>query len=342
MNKYHLSRDGKVRPCRSKGVCPLGNSFPEKGHAESFATLKAKQTEIYESTIEKENTYSMEEALQRGQFVDEAVSAQLRNNRDTKSIYFDNDKGEYVKERQLLHREILDSLHDKYKNVPSEGKSVFSAGLPGAGKTTVLKMLKDSPEGIDMKDFATVSSDDIKEIFAEKGMIPEVDGLSEMESSTLVHQESSHLADKFLGELAEQNKNVIYDFTCKNYESTAIRIDTLKNSGYEEKDMQFVFVDIPLETAEERANFRYADGLNKGLKEEGHTGGRYLPKEVLYKNKSKTGKYSSKNAEALLEVYNANKDNGMPEPIVYDNSGNSYADSSYKPQRLDFNEFASR
>lgn len=342
MSKYHVSRDGKVRPCRSKGVCPLGSSFDGKETAENYLAMRTEQTEKYEQALREKKTYSIEEALERGAFVDKTVTAQLKSNKDTKSVYFDVKKGAYTKERQKLHRQILDDLHEKYKNVPCEGKAVFSAGLPGAGKTTVLKMLKDGSEGIDVNNFATVSSDDMKEIFAKKGMIPKVEGLSEMESSTLVHEESSYLADKFLSELSEKNKNIVYDFTCKDFKSTSRRMGILKNSGYQEKDMQFVFVDIPLEVAEQRASARYARGLNSGIEEEGHTGGRYLPKEVLYKNKSKTGKYSSVNAEALLQVYDANKDAGMPEPIIYDNSGNSQEDPSYKPQKIDFKEFSNR
>lgn len=342
MSKYHVSRDGKVRPCRSRGVCPLGTSFDGKASAEEYVKVKAEQNDKYEQALESKESYTMEEALERGAFVEKTVSAQLKNGRDTKSLYFDTIKGEYTEERQKLHREILDELHDKYKDVPSEGKVVFSAGLPGAGKTTVLNMLKDGSEGVNVDNFATVSSDDMKEIFAEKGMIPKVDGLSEMEASTLVHEESSYLADKFLSELGQQNKNIVYDFTCKNADSTTRRMNILKNAGYKEKDMQFIFVDIPLEVAEERANFRYSVGLNDGIQKEGHTGGRYLPKGVLYQNKSKTGKYSSVNAEALLEVYYRNRDKGMPEPIVYDNSGNIFKNPDYKPQKIDFREFASR
>lgn len=342
MAKYHVSRDGKIRPCRSKERCPLGTSFDDKASAEKYVKMKEKQDVKYKQALENKKPYTMEEALERGKFVEETVSAQLANKRDTKSLYYDSVKDEYTKERQKLHREILDELHDKYKDVPSEGKVVFSAGLPGAGKTTVLNMLKDGSEGVNINNFATVSSDDIKEIFAEKGMIPKVDGLSEMEASTLVHEESSYLADKFLRELSEKNKNIIYDFTCKNVDSTIKRINVLKSAGYKEKDMQFVFVDIPLEVAEERANFRYFVGLNDGIQKEGHTGGRYLQKDVLYQNKSKTGKYSSVNAEAMLEVYNRNKDKGMPEPIVYDNSGNVFKNPDYKPQRIDFKEFANR
>ena len=342
LSKYHVSRDGKVRPCRSKGVCPLGTSFDNKNYAENYVVMKAEETGKLEAALKENREYTIDEALQRGKFVDKTVSMQLASKKDTESLYFDRDKGAYTKERQVIHREILDSLHEKYKDIPSDKKSIFSAGLPGAGKTTVLNMLRDGDAGVNTDEYAVVSSDDIKEIFAERDMIPKVDGLSRMEASTLVHRESSYLADKFLMELSNKNKNVIYDFTCKDPVSTMRRMDILKDNGYEEKDMQFVFVDIPLNVAEKRANFRYASGLNSGLKEEDHIGGRYLPKEVLYKNKSKTGKYSSVNAESLLEVYNENKDNGMPEPIIYDNSGDIFSDPSYKPERLVFKEFSSR
>lgn len=341
--KYHVSRDGKVRPCRSKGACPLGSAFDGKGQAEVFAITKEIETAKHKNNIENKKTYSIEEAKTRGEFVNQTVTAQLANEKDTFSLYFDKEKQEYIKKRRAIHREILDELHEKYDNVPSEGKVVFSAGLPGAGKTTVLNMLKGGEEGVDIENYATVSSDDFKEIFAEKGMIPKIEGLDPMESSTLVHTESSQLADQFLLELSKRNKNIIYDFTCKDFDSTTIRMNVLKNSGYKEKDMQFVFVDIPLETAEKRAIFRYTAGLNEGVTEDGvRIGGRFLPPAVLYENKSKTGKYSSVNAEALLQIHNSNKKHGIPEPIIYDNSGDSYADPTYKPQRLDFKEFSNR
>lgn len=107
--------------------------------------------------------------------------------------------------------------------------------------------------------------------------------------------------------------------------------------------MQIVFVDIPLEVAEQRAITRYSIGLNNAVDAKGdHVGGRYLPPDVLYSNKSKTGKYSSKNAEAVVSVYYHFEDKGLPKPIVYDNSGDSFADKSYKPIRIDFDEFSNR
>lgn len=339
--KYHISKDGKMRLCRSKGNCPLGNSFENKSSATNYVLLKNDETKLYNEKIKEKVKYTEEEAAKRGVFVNQTVTSYLKNKLDTHSVYFNEEKQEYSKERAAKHRKILDELHEKYKDIPEENKTIFSAGLPGAGKTTVLNML-DETEGIKTQDFATVSSDDFKEIFAEKGMIPEVPGLDRMEASTLVHSESSYLADKFLKELSEKNKNVIYDFTCKNVKTTSERIQILKDSGYEKKDMQFVFVNIPLDTAKERAIGRYTYGLNESIDKEDNIGGRYLPPAVLEENKSKTGKYSSVNAETLIEIYNENKENGLLEPIVYDNSGNSKKDPTYKPKKINFTDFSNK
>lgn len=339
--KYHISIDGKARPCRSKGPCPLGTNFENRKNAIRHSDDKSAQKTLMDKKVGEKNHYTEKEAMDRGQFVNETTASWIKNKKDSTSLYFDAEKGKFTKEREKLHREILDELHKKYEHIPSEGKVIFSAGLPGAGKTTVLNML-DKTDGIAVHEFATVSSDDFKEIFAEKDMIPKIPDLDRMESSTLVHEESSYLADKFLKELSAKKKNVIYDFTCKNIHSTTQRINTLTASGYEEKDMQFVFVDIPLEIAQKRAIGRYMSGLNSTVESRDGIGGRFLPPAVLERNRSKTGKYSSVNAESVIGIFNLNKDKGMPEPIVYDNSGDSRKDPSYKPKKIDFKIFSSR
>ena len=68
--------------------------------------------------------------------------------------------------------------------------AVVAGGLGGAGKTTVLG----DHEGIDPTKYLTINPDDLKEELAQRGMIPKVDGLSPMEASDLVHEESSYLA----------------------------------------------------------------------------------------------------------------------------------------------------
>lgn len=344
--RYHISKSGRVTPCHAKNTCPLGTAVGGTGAKESLKNIledKITQEGKFGMYAESGLQYTFEDAAERGSYVNKVVSMYIDSELTTDKTHRDPNTGDYTEERKAMHNEIINDFLDKYENVPTDGKVIFSAGLPGAGKTTVLKMLKDENPDMDMSRYVVVSSDDFKEEFAKRGMIPKIDGLSPMESSTLVHNESSYLADRFMKEVSDRKLNIIYDFTCKDFDSTAKRMSTLRDSGYEEKDMQFVFVDIPLETAEKRALARYAYGLNDDVKSEGKSiGGRYLPPDVLYKNKSRTGKYSSKNAEALIAINEVFKVNNLPEPIVYDNSGDTAKDPSYKPTRVPYKDFEKR
>ena len=58
------------------------------------------------------------------------------------------------------------------------------------GKGTILA----KHAGIDTSKYLVIDPDQIKEQMARRGMIPEVEGLSPMERSVLVHEESSWFA----------------------------------------------------------------------------------------------------------------------------------------------------
>jgi ABC-type nitrate/sulfonate/bicarbonate transport system ATPase subunit len=81
-------------------------------------------------------------------------------------------------------------MYQASDDVPSDGRAVIAGGIAGAGKTTVLE----SFAGIDRSQHLTVNPDEIKEKMAERRMIPGADGLSPMERSGLVHEESSQAA----------------------------------------------------------------------------------------------------------------------------------------------------
>lgn len=339
--KYHISKNGTVVICRAVvKPCPLGGGhFDTKEAGETYLQEKYSAMDTYETHVRFGTEYKTIDANKRGKFVERETTQASKDGKNSVDIYFNSDTGEWTKERQKLHDEIIAEFHNKYKNVPNDNRAVFSAGLPGAGKTTVLT----NYENFDMDTWATVSSDDMKEMLAERGHVPEIEGLTPMESSTLVHKESSMLADRLLSELSSQGKNIIYDFTGRNVIRTKKRIETLVKSGYETKNMQFIFVDISPQTAKERAKFRYARGLNEGLRVEGKNldrsdkdkksviGGRYLPEYVIDESKPKTDKYSSVNAETLIQLHE-DADLGLPEPKVYDNSGSA-------PIPINYNDF---
>ena len=67
--------------------------------------------------------------------------------------------------------------------------------------------------GIDWSQYLMINPDDIKEEMARRGMIPEIDGLSPMEASELVHEESSYLASQLAIRAQADGKNLIWDIT---------------------------------------------------------------------------------------------------------------------------------
>lgn len=336
---FHVSKNGEIKQCYAKIKCRLNSiNFTSTIAAENYKKEEInKSIEIYDDNvnsnlIDEQNIYNEEQAIQRYKVLSWKVAECVKNKEDTKSLYYDVTENEWNKDRQVLHKQIIDGLMDKYNHVPKESKVVFSAGLPGAGKTTVLKKY----ENYHIDEYATISADDIKEIMAKEGMIPKIEGLTPMESSELIHEESSYLADILLNELSSKSTNIIYDFTCSSYDSANKRIKVLRANKYLTEDMQFVFVDIPLKIAKQRAIDRYVNGLNEGvrndirikdlsdeekmIKDNITLGGRYFPEEIIIKSKPENKVYHSKNAEIIVQLFN-NPKLKFPPLITYDNSG---------------------
>ncbi len=186
--------------------------------------------------------------------------------------------GSYTHERWVQQEDLLDELWAEAADVPNEGEAVFSGGLGGAGKGTVLKSAE---SGVDPERFFTIDPDKIKEAMARRGMIPTVEGfedLSPMELSALIHEESSHLASRLALRATAERKNVVFDITMSSQHSVEKRLLLLRDAGYEKVDM--IFVDIPVETSVDRALARWERGLADYLKGEGE-GGRYVPPEII-------------------------------------------------------------
>lgn len=213
-------------------------------------------------------------------------------------------------EREVIHNEIIMELLEEWKDIPCEGKALFSGGLGGAGKGTVLKL----DPSVDQKNFATLNPDDIKEIMAKKGLIPEIHGLTPMEASPLVHNEASYITGKLAEIVTSRNMNVIHDLTMADYDSVKKKIENLEDMGYTKIDA--IFVDIEIDTSDTRADVRHLNGHNRWLVGVGQ-GGRILPRGISAQQKPDDDSYRSKNAENFLAL---KAEGCFNSTVMYDNN----------------------
>ena len=202
---------------------------------------------------------------------------------DTDRLHTDPpDHKSWTIERLAAQREIVEDLYRGGCDVPCHGEAVLAGGLGGAGKGTVLARYA----GIDTSKYLVIDPDRIKEQMAERGMIPEVEGLSPMECSVLVHEESSWIAANLAKRAYAEGRNVIWDITMSSLKSTERRIDDLRTAGYH--DLTGVFVDIPAEQSVQRALGRYQAGMERYGNGVGQ-GGRYVPPEVILAQRTADG-----------------------------------------------------
>jgi predicted kinase len=185
----------------------------------------------------------------------------------------DPDREQWTPERDRAQGEVVASRYERSSEVPCDRMAIIAGGLGGAGKSTVLG----KHAGIDLSQYLTINPDEIKEEMAKRGLIPEVGGLSPMEASHLVHEESSAVAKQLARKAVSDGKNVIWDITMSKPDTTQQRIADLRAAGY---SVIGIFVDIPVETSIRRADYRHRAGhedYRAGL----GLGGRYVPPEVI-------------------------------------------------------------
>ena len=173
-----------------------------------------------------------------------------------------------------MHDAIIADLYTGASDVPCERRAILAGGLPGAGKTTVLEQ----HAGIDRTQFLTINPDEIKNEMAKRGMVPEVAGLTPMEASDLVHEESSHIAKQLALRAMPEGKNVIWDITMSSRDSVERRITDLRTAGYAR--IEGIFVDIPVDVGIHRSDARHREGHDSYRAGHGQ-GGRFVPAEVI-------------------------------------------------------------
>jgi predicted kinase len=201
----------------------------------------------------------------------EAVKAGLTTDR----LHTSNERRTvWTADRVALQKQVVNDLYTESSAVPCEGKAILVGGLPGSGKTTVLRDYAD----VDLSRYLMINPDDVKVELARRGMVPEVEGLSPMEASGLAHEEASLIAKRLAFRAYADGKNVIWDITMSSVDSAQSRITDLHAAGY--RDIEGVFVDIPIEVSIRRADARHREGHE--LYSDGHgLGGRLVAPEAI-------------------------------------------------------------
>jgi predicted ABC-type ATPase len=199
----------------------------------------------------------------------------------------------WSRDRRAIHDSIINDLFAQASNVPRDGHSIVLGGLAGAGKSTVLNV----HAGFDLSKYLVINPDLIKEEMARRRLVPQIDGLTPMEATYLVHEETSHIA-KRLGHLVyAAQKNVIWDVTMSRRSSVEERITTLRAGGY--ATVEGIFIDVPIDVSIQRADLRHRYGheqFRMGIS----LGGRHVPAELILAQADP--ELSSKNRRVFEEL----------------------------------------
>jgi len=192
---------------------------------------------------------------------------------DTRVLYTVDRKHEiWSDERDARHDALISRLYAQSASVPWEHRAVVAGGLPGAGKTTVLA------QHLDLSSYLVINPDLIKEEMARGRLLPQVRGLSPMESSMLAHEEASHIAKRLAHRAQAEGKNIAWDMTMSKTGTCTDRIAALRAHGYTQ--IHAVFVDISIAASLGRADSRHRQG-HDDFRAGAGLGGRFVFREMI-------------------------------------------------------------
>jgi hypothetical protein len=238
-------------------------------------------------------------------------------------IYPPDESGDWTPERAAQHEQMWDDLLSQIEaaNIPKEHDALVLGGLPGAGKSYMLKpgekadsfgVVSWEPNG-ELPPGAThvsINPDIVKEMLIARGMLPE--GISQdlkpMEQVTFLHEESSAVAKMFSARLGRLGYNVVLDNTMDSEGGMLKRMTPLARQGYKFRGL---FADIPPDESLESARKRYLDAALTPM------GGRYVPSSVQGNRSSSKGNMS-KNRDAMDSLV---ADDWFTEFMIVDNTG---------------------
>ena len=214
--------------------------------------------------------------------------------------------GEWTQERAGLHRQIVDEVYARHAQVPAQRQAVMTGGLPGAEKSSLIRMHTEVGQHI------RINPDLMKTEMIRRGMMPNipVKDASPMELSPLIHKESSHLAVQLALRAYEDGKNVAWDIGMTDPDSTEQRLNELLDNGYR---VTGLFADVAAPVSALRTAERYRSQMYEFFRGVGD-GGRLVAVEFVNSLLLPGGR--SRNRAVFEDLKGKFHD-----WLVYDNSG---------------------
>lgn len=300
MARFHINAKGNPYPCKAKVRCPFGDltedHYDSKEDAMKAYEASQKAGEVPEAARKTWSDYDLETLRElevatleekfksKEPYTDEEYNRHREYIRKVDAHYPSTHKENttkvkgktvYTDERLAQHEKVLSVLKERYAHVPTEGKVVFSGGLPGAGKTTFLRKLK----GDDLENYAVVNPDEVKEEMVKQGMAPTIPGLAPLETNSIIHYEAAVITDRLYADLRAEKKNLVVDKTMGSENVILKEIDELKKSGYD--NVEAVFVDVDPDVAYDRIVTRHRAGLDAYVASGGKTLGERAVKGTI-------------------------------------------------------------
>lgn len=204
-----------------------------------------------DKSVRKKNPYhdaegkftTAENAVSVGSGGGSSAKVTMDFNRGTNEVFRNPSGDGYVRERQVIHDQIVQKLLAGHTPADRPVALVMGGG-PAAGKTTMLSALTDKPSGV------MVAPDDIKAMLPEW----ELRNTPGVNVAGLLHEESSDIGKQLLSTAASRKLSVIIDGTGDHtIENLSNKMRSLRDRGYK---VVAHYATVPLQMALERATSR--------------------------------------------------------------------------------------